>query len=705
MKKTIFSDKRAPVQPFFTPRRSVKNRCYLLKNQIVPVFCVLGSLTAVLTFAPTVYAEADGEALTAQSYQQTLEELTSTFRWAGTPEEQEAAQEIADRLSGYVLEVTQQTFTFTESPQGKQTTGDSVNIIAVKPADTNPTDDILIVSAHYDSKECTTGANDNASGEALLLELARVLKDVPSDTEIRFISFSAEEEGLRGSRAYVESLSQEEKEHIIGDIQLDMIGHYRSTTSNIATAFGNEELLGQMLADASAEITGQEWETIRDAASDHASFSFAGIPAVEVEQEATGEAENHRFIDNISIIDADKAVETGKVIESVIRQVASEETGSLAEEAQSMTPDDTAISIENNTPILFAVDKPTVEVKIGAAATFEKDSESEYGYEQSHYILNTRWFDWEPLVTDFVYRKDDVLTLDQVFIRTASLGLSDEELGEKLTEALGEPQVYDGGSSIWGSDSMAENPSLRQYMISQQDGEQVIEVTSFIHQNVGEDIQSYDFKAADQDNLEGDAADQAVLEAVRKIVPADDPYITSVISWTDGYSYVLGSCMADDIAKSDSFSIRIDKNDFFNADGTMINESKYLATAIHEYGHALTLNESQMNTDLLTDYADYNDMTLYKDDSYMKAFYDQFYADGKQRDFYENPEDYVSDYAGTAGVFEDIAESFMQFVIGDRQEGDSLAAQKINFFYDYSAMTEARNYIRQNFGYSVEVNE
>lgn len=65
----------------------------------------------------------------------------------------------------------------------------------------------------------------------------------------------------------------------------------------------------------------------------------------------------------------------------------------------------------------------------------------------------------------------------------------------------------------------------------------------------------------------------------------------------------------------------------------------------------------------------------------------------------------MNEYAGTGGVSEDIAECFMQFVISQRQSGDSLAAQKINFFYDYPEMVEARNSIRQSFGYSVEVNE
>lgn len=673
-------------------RRRSASGCGMWRRRACRALCLLAAMA--LGMSATAIAQ---EGLDAASYRQTLVELTQRFRWAGTPEAQQAADEIAARFAEYGYDVQRQSFQFTEEAKGKQASTEAENIIAVKQPNLSPTGDILIISAHYDSKEATTGANDDASGQALLMELARVLKDVDTDTELRFISFCAEEEGLRGSAAYVEALTQREKDAIIGVIQIDMIGHYRSSADTISTAFGNEELLGQLLATASEEITGAAWQLERDAASDHASFAFAGIPAVMVAQQKVGEAENHRFIDNISTIDMDMAVNTGRVVEQVIRDIASKETGSLLADARSMTAEAGSVEILNSTPILFGVNRQDVAVKLGAAGTFEKDEMGEFGYEQSHYIVNARWFGWEPLETDFIYRKD-TLTLDRVLIRTAPLGLTDEALAELLTGTLGEPEIFEGGAAQWGSGSMAENPSLRQYLIGEDDGQQVIEVISYMHFNVGEDIQVYDIHTS-AEAAAGDAADIAVLKAVQRLVPEEDSYVKNVISWTDGYSYVLGSCTADDMMKSDSFSVRIDKNDFFNADGSFVDESKFLATAVHEYGHALTLNAGQLQLDSLSETASYADMDIYREDSYMRAFYDAFYAEGKQRDFYEHPEDFVNEYAGTGGVFEDIAECFMQFVIGSRQEGDSLAAQKINFFYGYPEMTAAREHIRASFGY------
>jgi len=54
------------------------------------------------------------------------------------------------------------------------------------------------------------GANDDASGTAMVLELARVFKTLPTDTELRFGTFGAEEVGLLGSEHYVSELSEDE---------------------------------------------------------------------------------------------------------------------------------------------------------------------------------------------------------------------------------------------------------------------------------------------------------------------------------------------------------------------------------------------------------------------------------------------------------------------------------------------------------------
>lgn len=75
------------------------------------------------------------------------------------------------------------------------------NLIITKTGSVYP-DTYVIIDAHYDTKN-GPGANDNGSGTVILLELARLLKDVETEYSIKFIHFSAEEIGLMGSQHYV----------------------------------------------------------------------------------------------------------------------------------------------------------------------------------------------------------------------------------------------------------------------------------------------------------------------------------------------------------------------------------------------------------------------------------------------------------------------------------------------------------------------
>ncbi len=84
----------------------------------------------------------------------------------------------------------------------------SKNVIGLMPG---TTDTSIVISAHYDhlgmmgTETYFPGANDNASGVALLLDLARHFKNHPSPYTIYFIAFSGEEAGLKGSRHFVEN--------------------------------------------------------------------------------------------------------------------------------------------------------------------------------------------------------------------------------------------------------------------------------------------------------------------------------------------------------------------------------------------------------------------------------------------------------------------------------------------------------------------
>jgi Zn-dependent M28 family amino/carboxypeptidase len=101
--------------------------------------------------------------------------------------------------------------------------GDYSNVVGELTGTTTP-EKIYIVGAHYDHLNGDRpGGDDNASGTAGILEAARVLSQYRFESTIRFIGFKAEEDGLAGSKDYVDNHVVPGDENIVGMINMDMI--------------------------------------------------------------------------------------------------------------------------------------------------------------------------------------------------------------------------------------------------------------------------------------------------------------------------------------------------------------------------------------------------------------------------------------------------------------------------------------------------
>ncbi|PLS17481.1 aminopeptidase [Bacillus sp. M6-12] len=155
----------------------------------------------------------------------------------------------------------------------------SHNVIATKnPTNKNKaTNDIVALGAHHDSVEYAPGANDDASGTAMTLELARVMKDLPTNTELRFITFGAEELGLIGSDYYASQLSEDEKNRFVGYFNLDMVGSRDAGDLVINVADGNPNIVSDTAQASSARLNGEPTPLEKGGSSDHVSFTEAGI--------------------------------------------------------------------------------------------------------------------------------------------------------------------------------------------------------------------------------------------------------------------------------------------------------------------------------------------------------------------------------------------------------------------------------------------
>lgn len=89
---------------------------------------------------------------------------------------------------------------------------------------TGDPNNVVMLGAHLDSVQRGPGINDNGSGSAVLLEVAEQYAKVKPLNKVRFAWWGAEEAGLIGSIAYVNGLSQEERDKIQLYLNFDMVG-------------------------------------------------------------------------------------------------------------------------------------------------------------------------------------------------------------------------------------------------------------------------------------------------------------------------------------------------------------------------------------------------------------------------------------------------------------------------------------------------
>lgn len=156
--------------------------------------------------------------------------------------------------------------------------GTAYNVIA-KPKGVTSCE--TISGGHYDSVPVTGGADDNASGTASVLELARVVAAKKLPAHHCFALFSAEEFGLFGSKTYVERLTPGERQALRGMVNLDVVG-----TSNGLELLGSDALIDvARLAAEKIGVKGTPATLPPNTGSDHLSFINGGIPAVMLYRE------------------------------------------------------------------------------------------------------------------------------------------------------------------------------------------------------------------------------------------------------------------------------------------------------------------------------------------------------------------------------------------------------------------------------------
>jgi Zn-dependent M28 family amino/carboxypeptidase len=190
----------------------------------------------------------------------------------------------------------------------------------------------ILIGAHYDAVPGTPGADDNATGVAVLLELARAFAAQPGKYPVRLAAFDMEEYGLLGSTQYAEDLKQQ-RQSLRLMLSLEMLGYCDSTpgsqrypaplerfypnTGNFIALVGNLTTIGDLIRlRGTIRKSGTPCELLpvpnrglivpQTRLSDHAPFWDRGYPAMMVTDTAfMRNPHYHQASDRIDTLDLD----------------------------------------------------------------------------------------------------------------------------------------------------------------------------------------------------------------------------------------------------------------------------------------------------------------------------------------------------------------------------------------------------------------
>lgn len=267
-----------------------------------------------------------------------------------------------------------------------------------------------------------------------------------------------------------------------------------------------------------------------------------------------------------------------------------------------------------------------------------------------------------------------------------SYEMSDEEwaLLEELNEIYhGYTLAYLGDGSLWDDDSDEEPAGNALASFSIQDGQLTGEQGGRRQKN----------QPSRRDEYAG------LWEQVVRVLPPQDlgAFIQFTV-WSDGKDGTMAFVQQLDEAGA-QWEIALDPED-------AQDQQDLTETILHEYAHYLSLNDKQVvYTDDQTA-STYNEVGMVSlPQSYLDQFYRQFWCNiesdwfvDSSGDFYlRHASEFISEYASTDPA-EDLAESFCFFVLLDKPQGETLAQEKLRFFYDYPELVEMRDDIRKNLG-------
>lgn len=244
---------------------------------------LVATLGASLLFA---FAQPEGMSQRLEEHVEFLTSPTLEGRKAGSTGARLAAEYIGNEFGSLGLKPFERADYFHPFTTAFQ---DGVFRNVVARIDGINRDKYIVIGAHYDhlgieDEELHPGANDNASGTAALIELARLFSAMnykPTHTLI-FAAFDAEEIGLHGSQDLADRLRTEDVKVMINMDMVGRLGKEGLIVEGVGTLNGSEDIIARVAKNNGLEIKTKRFETSLLTATDTESFAQKNIPTLSL---------------------------------------------------------------------------------------------------------------------------------------------------------------------------------------------------------------------------------------------------------------------------------------------------------------------------------------------------------------------------------------------------------------------------------------
>ncbi len=576
--------------------------------------------------------------------------------------------------------------------QGARWATTSQNVIAIQKADAAEPE-ILIIGAHYDSFAGLPAACDNASGVAVLLEVSRLLKNIRGDTEIHFVAFGADEEGMAGASKYADSLSEAQRKRVTGMIDLESPG---SGELSIGYPKVNESWIGEALRTAIEKIQAAPVRALPDDRGGHASFYKDGMDAVMIYGEDGSDA-CKTARDRIANLDNKSLSDSAQAVVSTALRIADPGSKTINDpnkariSSRKLAASDA--EIKNEAMLFLGDDRYHMQKRLGITGLpYEEDTVP------GSFIYKLKWFGMENAVNSVFHFGEDGCLVD-VEILMQDAGYTFADIYRSMHKSLGKPddtyteKDYEEycWNGIYGRMHMLEK---------ERDGYRVCIYETYKEEKI---IRQFTVKNGKIAFPAKDAAYKKIWDLASSIMlPQYREAISKFTLFTDGVSGKLAEVEFLD-GKKTKYNLGLDYWDVYDEKGNFRNEKTLMETIAHEYGHIITISNEQVDLYQVPYKEVFADIGTYKKGSYLQDFYDAFYnrleKDAKSMDFDEFYATYIDQFPTRYASYspsEDLAECFAFFATG---ETDVLPPPKLSFLLKYPELVRARDFVLAALGH------